>query len=387
MWNILILLTQLVLYSNCYEIRKLNGPRTVFGISPFYDAEKNSLLYLDAMGSFQDNDQPILLRYDFAENKTYAVNVEGLPKNIKTGFIIPFEGSDDLYAFGAGQNFYVVQWDGVSTAKVLCTQFQIDPFESNFIHVARTDAKGRFWAETMRHVMCDVNSNTPPGSIYLSTDGKTIKPVIKNLKIANDFIFDDDKNILYYGDTCVKKIRAVDVDPITNAISNERVVYDDTGSPYGNEFTSVDGIGLEEDGSLWMIGNGEGIIFKLDAETGNRTHVIPLPARLVPAFTWGGPNFDILYVASTEGMLNALTGIVTRNKSTPENGYIYEITGLGVKGRPLRKIDMRFASCMNDQAVQGAYKANDAPKHKKGFKAKVKKIGAKVKKFFHDDDD
>lgn len=124
-----------------------------------------------------------------------------------------------MYAIGAGRNFEVVRWDGVSEeAKLICTQFEIDPIESNFVHSAHVDQKGRFWTETLRNAMCDKESTTLPGSIFMSTDAKTVKPVIENKNIPNDFIFDDERNLFYWGDSCVRQIKVLDFDPETGAL-------------------------------------------------------------------------------------------------------------------------------------------------------------------------
>lgn len=132
---------------------------------------------------------------------------------------MPFEGFNDLYAIGAGRDLIVVQWDGDSDeAKLICTQLEIDPIETNFVHLAHTDPKGRFWTETLRQVMCDKNSKTPPGHILMSNDGKTLTPMVENLTIANDFVFDRIRNIIYYGESCSAQIRAQDFDPTTGAL-------------------------------------------------------------------------------------------------------------------------------------------------------------------------
>lgn len=189
----------------------------MIGVSPFYDAEKNSMIYLDAAGSFAF--KPEIFRHDLATNVTKKAKIDGLPINTKLGFVIPFKGSDDLYAIGAGRDLIVVQWDGESDeAKLLCTQFEIEPIETNFLHLAHTDPWGRFWTESLRQVMCDKNSKTPPGHILMSNDGKTLTPMVENLTIANDFVFDRIRNILYYGESCSAQIRAQDIDPTTGAL-------------------------------------------------------------------------------------------------------------------------------------------------------------------------
>lgn len=64
-------------------------------------------------------------------------------------------------------------------------------------------------------------------------------------------------------------------------------------------------------------------------------------------------------------------------KGGPEDGYVYQVTGLGVKGKPERKISLKFASCINDPA------ALKAQKKRQGFKAKLKQIGSAANNILH----
>lgn len=61
----------------------------------------------------------------------------------------------------------------------------------------------------------------------------------------------------------------------------------------------------------------------------------------------------------------------------PDDGYMYAVTGLDVKGQPERKIDLKFASCMNDPAALAAQK------ERQSFTAKIKQIGWAAKNIWH----
>lgn len=368
MFNILILLATLFLYSSCVEITKVGDAKALVGLSPFYDADKDSLIYVDSIGSFVF--KPSLYRHDFATNTTYAAKLEGLPISTKLGFVIPFENSTDLYAIGAGRNFEVVQWDGVSKeAKLLCTQMEIDPIESNFVHSAHVDSKGRVWTETLRNAMCDKESKTLPGSIFMSSDAKTMHPVIKNKNIPNDFIFDEERNLMYYGDSCVRQIKVLDFDPETGGVSNERVVYDDSYSPDATPITAPDGVTVDQKGNLWVTGNGQSIVYNVDVNNGNRVKIIRIPGIFSQSITWGGPNYDTLFVTTDKAVYSVENGKILKFKAGPEDGYIYQIKNVGAKGQPERKVGLKYASCMNDPAALAAQKKRES------LKSKIKRLG------------
>lgn len=131
----------------------------------------------------------------------------------------------------------------------------------------------------------------PSGSIFQSKDGKNLKAVIGNLNIANDFTFDEEKNIIYYVDSCNAVIRAQDYDPETSALckfssellnmledskfdliliysvsplANERIAYDNKDSPDEKPLKGPNGIILDTDGNIWVTGNAEQTLYQIN---------------------------------------------------------------------------------------------------------------------------
>jgi len=319
-------------------------------LSPFYDKDKNSIFYVDAIASFVF--KPVIFRYDITKNVTYSAWLQGLPLFTKLGFIISFKDTTDLFSMNAGRDLVVVRWDGVSPmAKIICRQFEIEPIKTNFVHSAHADPKDRLWMESLRNKMCDKNSTTPPGRIFMSEDGKTVKPVIENLTIANDFYFDAIGNMMVFGDSCPRQIKAVDYDPKTGKVSNTRVVYDDTNSPYATPITAPDGVVIDIKRNFWITGNGQGVVYYFDTKIGNRTHIIKIPSKFAQAVTFGGPNYDELYVTTDAARYDVRTGKIETFQGDEEDGYLYKISGLRVEGQPESKLGTKYASCMNDPAA------------------------------------
>lgn len=124
-----------------------------------------------------------------------------------------------MYGVGIARDFQIVQWDGESeTANVVCTQFELEPVKTNFMHSGHVGPKGVFYWETVRFDMCNPNVTLPSGPIFQSKDGKSLVTVIGNLNIANDFTFGEEKNIIYCVDSCNAVIRAQDYDPETGTL-------------------------------------------------------------------------------------------------------------------------------------------------------------------------
>lgn len=67
-------------------------------------------------------------------------------------------------------------------------------------------------------------------------------------------------------------------------------------------------------------------------------------------------------------MYSVENGKILKFKAGPDDGYMYQITGVG-QGQPERKIDLKYASCMHDPA------ALKAQKKRQSFKSKLKRLG------------
>lgn len=75
---------------------------------------------------------------------------------------------------------------------------------------------------------------------------------------------------------------------------------------------------------------------------------ISLPARFAQSMVFGGPNLDQIYIGTSSMAYTIRTGDILYDAVFPdEEGYFYRITDLGpgVRGRPVQKVSMRYASC------------------------------------------
>lgn len=113
--------------------------------------------------------------------------------------------------------------------------------------------------------------------------------------------------------------------------ANGRVVIDFTIN--GERPTFVpDGMTIDENGSLYVATFGGSKLFKINPSTGAVELEIIIPAEQVTSAAFGGPNLDILYVTTA--------GKEFKSKQPPPAGRLFQVTGLGVKGIPMKSVKL-----------------------------------------------
>lgn len=85
---------------------------------------------------------------------------------------------------------------------------------------------------------------------------------------------------------------------------------------------------IDDNGSLYVAAFGWSKVLKINPDTGVIELEIKLPAEQITSVAFGGPNLDILYVTSAAKEY--------RSKPTSLAGKLFAVTGLGVKGLPMK---------------------------------------------------
>lgn len=176
--------------------------KTKLGECPHYNVKTNSLYYTDVWGEYP------LLRYDLTEKEIYRAKIKGVTG--RPGFVLPIEDRHNKFLVAVERDLKVVKWDGESkTAEAYCTQIQVEKhIPTNLVHDGKVDSHGRLYFGTIRDDMCNPNSTAPFGGLWRSDDAKTLKQLVWNLGITNDFAIDEKRNILYLVHSCNKSILA-----------------------------------------------------------------------------------------------------------------------------------------------------------------------------------
>jgi len=97
---------------------------------------------------------------------------------------------------------------------------------------------------------------------------------------------------------------------------------------------TTDGMTLDDEGTLWGAVYGSGIVQRWGLD-GEPLDTITLPAPAVTSVAFGGPDLDILFVASARDGVDA-----EKLAESPLSGAIFRIDGAG-RGRPTRRFGTR----------------------------------------------
>jgi D-xylono/L-arabinono-1,4-lactonase len=158
-----------------------------------------------------------------------------------------------------------------------------------------------------------------PGALYrLDPQGKCTR-LFGEVGVSNGIGFSPDRKTMYYTDSPKQAIYRFDYDPGSGAISNRSILVqipESLGSP--------DGMTVDADGYLWAaIWDGSCLIrFSPD---GKEVQRFLFPAKKVSSLTFGGPEYEDVYVTTAGGENKAEEG--------PGAGAIFHLRP-GVRGVP-----------------------------------------------------
>ncbi len=185
----------------------------------------------------------------------------------------------------------------------------------------RCDRQGRFVFGTFN----TVEPRERIGSFYrLGRDLTLERLPLAYCAIANSICFSPDGATMYYCNSPDRAIRCCDYDPVSGAISNDRVFVTldgDAGEP--------DGACIDADGYLWSAQWGAARVVRY-APDGQVERVIESPALQPSCVAIGGSDLNVLYVTSAR---------VGMSEPAVHDGGLFRKTLAGVRGLP----ESRFA--------------------------------------------
>lgn len=201
--------------SVAFKVEKLPAPKSALGESPHWDAQTQSIYYVDIVGSEFN-----ILRYDFKANKTYGATIDG---ETNVSFIIPVAGTTDQFAVGIGRRVGVIQWDGESPkAKLLRIALEVeqsDEFKDNAFNDGKPDPSGRLYAGTLRGVPAksfnDILEGRTSGALYKFAANEKVVKLLEPVKISNGLAWNTTTNKFYFVDSCDFDVKEFDYDPAT----------------------------------------------------------------------------------------------------------------------------------------------------------------------------
>jgi len=174
-----------------------------------------------------------------------------------------------------------------------------------------TDPAGRVLAGTMR-------SNLRNGRLFLLEQGRKPVCLLEGLGISNGMGFSSDLKFFYHTDSVPRTITQYRYDLKSGRISNGRIWYktdEKDGCP--------DGMTVDSEGCIWTACWGAGCIIRLDSD-GKELSRISVPALQVSSVTFGGPQYNTLYITTAaKDAVDLQTGCDARERFL--GGRIYEM--------------------------------------------------------------
>ncbi|XP_026319176.1 uncharacterized protein LOC113229707 [Hyposmocoma kahamanoa] len=297
---------------NMAKVQKISE-ELLLGEGPHWDHDQQALYFVSII-------EKTIHKYVPATGAYTKTTLDGRP-----GFIVPVEGKSNEFVVGVERKFLVVKWDGNdgSPATVVKEIAEVDKGTKNRINDGKADPRGRLFAGTMGHEETPGDYALEQGALY-RLDGTKVTQLADKISISNGLAWDLTEKAFYYTDSLEQCIRRYDYDVETGNISNLKYFFD--FKKHGITEGFPDGTTIDTDGNLWVAVFNGSCILHIDPRTDTLLQKVPIPAKQVTSATFGGPNYDILFVTTAS--------VKIAEEQKPPCGATFMVTGLGVKGNP-----------------------------------------------------
>lgn len=184
----------------------------------------------------------------------------------------------------------------------------------------RADPWGGFWIGTMSK-KAELNK----GAIYRFYKGKLIK-LIDGITIPNSICFSKDKEFGFYSDTKKQKIYRQKLNKKTGWPEGKKEIFFNFSSKNFNP----DGMTVDINNNLWCALWGSSQIVCISNE-GKIIQYLKLPIKQPSCLSFGGENFESLYVTSaSEGL---------KKSNEQYDGQTLKIN-IGIRGNPESRVEL-----------------------------------------------
>ncbi len=270
-----------------------NSYKSVLGQRPIWDWRHEKLLWIDVY-----------------ENKIIETDQRNEKENhyiIKDGITNILLQDNDNYIISSYDSLFSLQ--SLIAKKKLLTKISFNnPY--NRINDADIDLYGQVWISTM-----DTNQKTETGVIICHDTN--LKPIQldNSYIISNGPIFDYQRNIGYVTDSIKRIIYSF---PIGGILKNgiQKKIFLSMNNIDGNP----DGMTVDKNGNLWVAMWGSGKVCCFDKEAKLKL-ILQLPVSKVTSCTFGGSEFNELYITTASVGLNDIEA-----ERQPHAGKLFSFT-------------------------------------------------------------
>ncbi|MEZ5925739.1 MAG: SMP-30/gluconolactonase/LRE family protein [Hyphomicrobiaceae bacterium] len=267
----------------------LETHRDVLGEAPFWDAETETLYWVDINPGIVRALHPAtgrLRHWQFAE---------------PVGAAVPRVGGGMIVAMVSGLYTFDLETKALAKAVVL-----EPPGLGNRPNEARVDPQGRLWVGTMQNDVGPDREEIPvtrsSGVLYRIDADMTVTRHETGVGVSNTLCWDEARGRLYFGDSLAEVIWVYDWDAAAGQIANRRVFAATKGHGV------LDGSALDAEGYLWNARWGGACLIRY-APDGSIDRIQPTPARQLTSCVFGGADRRTLYVTTAGiGSTGALDG-------------------------------------------------------------------------------
>lgn len=185
----------------------------------------------------------------------------------------------------------------------------------NRFNDGKCDAFGRFWAGTTSFDELD-----PVGSLYCLDTDLTVRKIFNEVIISNGISWSLDNKKMYYIDSPRREIYSYDYDINMGEISDKKTIIK---VPKSMGFP--DGMTVDIDGNLWVAHWGAYLVCKWNPNKGELLDKIKIPVNRVSSCTFGGDNFDELYITTAQRGFADIGKKLDKDTVTEYDGCLFKI--------------------------------------------------------------
>lgn len=243
----------------------------VIGEGPVWRPEEQALYWVDCPGRK-------LQRYDLATKSVKLWDLSKMPGSLtfrreKPGILMASRNALSTIDLDTGEETFI----GVEPP----LEFAEERFNDG-----KCDRAGRFWTGTI-----DRLGHRPVGSLYRIDPDLSIRKMDTGIISSNGIAWSPDDKTMYYCDSRAA-LYAYDYDITTGEIANRRVHIDLLA-----QGSHPDGCTVDAEGFLWVAEPDSSCVRRYDPD-GKREREVVLPVTKPASCTFGGPDYDILFITT-----------------------------------------------------------------------------------------
>nr|XP_027196870.1 regucalcin-like [Dermatophagoides pteronyssinus] len=281
------------------------------GEGPYWNDDNQQLYYVDAFAGY-------IHRYCPQLNLDEKINLGDL-----VTIIISIDNNTNHFIVSLRNK--IVNFDWINKTFDVIAECAAEHGGKERFNDGKVDAAGRLWIGTVLEGSDGVVKSG--GSLYrLDMNEKKFIKMSENFTISNGMAWNHNNTLMYLNDSEDRKIWLFDFNLNTGTINNRRIFIDLDDNQHSNSFKSdeyPDGMTIDSNDYLWISMYNGGRIVRIDPQTKQVILSIPVPALRTTSLTFGGKNFDEIYV--TTGSNSNQTDTKNEQEKYPTAGKIFKI--------------------------------------------------------------